>query len=169
VPAYPGYGRPGPEPEPPEEPSGPDETDAVADREVLAGALGALPVREREVLLLFHLEDLPLAGAAAVAAAAGGLRDLGTGGAARQRPDRAVVGHRAGTPPAHPDRVRRARVDRGGLGAFGTWAVTRRAPLFARDRVVAGWLGVAAWLLFTAGALVITTLRTASSPNSSCW
>ncbi|HET6707046.1 hypothetical protein [Amycolatopsis sp.] len=42
---------------------------------------------------------------------------------------------------------------------FGGWAVTRRAPLFARDRVVAGWLGLAAWLLFAAGALVITTLR----------
>ncbi|MET9224434.1 RNA polymerase sigma factor [Lentzea sp. NPDC003310] len=49
-----------PEPVPPEEQSGPDDTDAVADREVLAGALGALPVREREVLLLFYLEDLSL-------------------------------------------------------------------------------------------------------------
>ncbi|MGW5723600.1 hypothetical protein ACWEVP_46045 [Amycolatopsis sp. NPDC003865] len=48
---------------------------------------------------------------------------------------------------------------------FGTWAVTRRAPLFARDRVVAGWLGVAAWLLFTAGAVVITTLRHRLDPE----
>ncbi|XVU26394.1 hypothetical protein ACQPZJ_04895 [Actinoplanes sp. CA-054009] len=39
--------------------------------------------------------------------------------------------------------------------AFGGWAVTRRMPLFARDRVVAAWLGVAAWSLFTAGALAI--------------
>lgn len=53
------YGQPEPEPDPPEESSGPDETDAVADREVLADALGALPVREREVLMLFYLEDLP--------------------------------------------------------------------------------------------------------------
>ncbi|MGK3207925.1 hypothetical protein [Amycolatopsis sp. MEPSY49] len=48
---------------------------------------------------------------------------------------------------------------------FGAWAVTRRAPLFARDRVVAGWLGVAAWLLFTAGALVVTTLRHRVEPG----
>lgn len=43
--------------------------------------------------------------------------------------------------------------------AFGTWAVTRRAPLFARDRVVAGWLGVVAWLVFTVGALVVAAWR----------
>ncbi|MFJ7217590.1 hypothetical protein [Amycolatopsis sp. NPDC098790] len=48
---------------------------------------------------------------------------------------------------------------------FGAWAVTRRAPLFARDRVVAGWLGVAAWLLFTAGAVVVTTLRHRIEPG----
>lgn len=39
---------------------GGDEADAVVDRELVAGALAALPVREREVLMLFHLEDLPL-------------------------------------------------------------------------------------------------------------
>ncbi|SNY51577.1 transmembrane transport protein [Paractinoplanes atraurantiacus] len=38
---------------------------------------------------------------------------------------------------------------------FGGWAVTRRVPLFARDRVVAAWLGMVAWLLFAAGALAI--------------
>jgi RNA polymerase sigma factor (sigma-70 family) len=54
------YAQPEPEPEPAEEVSGPDEIDAIADREVLGAALGALPVREREVLLLFYLEDLPL-------------------------------------------------------------------------------------------------------------
>ncbi len=43
-----------------EEPAGSDEVETVADREVLGEALGALPVREREVLLLFYLEDLPL-------------------------------------------------------------------------------------------------------------
>jgi hypothetical protein len=42
--------------------------------------------------------------------------------------------------------------------AFGGWAVTRRTPLFARDRVVAGWLGVGAWLAFTS-ALIITLPR----------
>ncbi|QKV75367.1 RNA polymerase sigma factor [Amycolatopsis sp. Hca4] len=54
------YGQPAAEPDASEEPSGPGEVDALADREVLADALGALPVREREVLLLFYLEDLPL-------------------------------------------------------------------------------------------------------------
>lgn len=52
-----------------------------------------------------------------------------------------------------------------GWATFGTWAVTRRAPLFARDRVVAGWLGIAAWVLFTVGALVITTLRHRVEPE----
>lgn len=40
--------------------------------------------------------------------------------------------------------------------AFGAWAVTRRTPLFARDRVVASWIGLAAWLAFTVGGLAIT-------------
>ncbi|QKV75368.1 hypothetical protein [Amycolatopsis sp. Hca4] len=52
-----------------------------------------------------------------------------------------------------------------GWATFGTWAVTRRAPLFARDRVVAAWLGIVAWLLFTVGALVITTLRHRVEPE----
>ncbi|MFF5085139.1 hypothetical protein ACFY36_49555 [Actinoplanes sp. NPDC000266] len=39
--------------------------------------------------------------------------------------------------------------------AFAGWAVTRRVPLFARDRVVAAWLGMAAWSLFAAGAVAI--------------
>ncbi|MDY7087229.1 MAG: sigma-70 family RNA polymerase sigma factor [Actinomycetota bacterium] len=37
-----------------------DDISAVIDREVIAGALAALPPQEREVLLLFHLEDQPL-------------------------------------------------------------------------------------------------------------
>ncbi|WP_372669186.1 hypothetical protein [Amycolatopsis kentuckyensis] len=52
-----------------------------------------------------------------------------------------------------------------GWATFGTWAVTRRAPLFARDRVVAAWLGIVAWLLFTVGVLVITTLRHRVEPE----
>ena len=39
---------------------------------------------------------------------------------------------------------------------LGGWIVTRRSPLYARDRVVAAWLGVGAWLAFTAGALIIS-------------
>jgi hypothetical protein len=49
--------------------------------------------------------------------------------------------------------------------ALGGWAVTRRAPLFARDRVVAGWLGVGAWLAFTAGALIITISQHKLEPS----
>jgi hypothetical protein len=48
---------------------------------------------------------------------------------------------------------------------FGGWAVTRRAPLFARDRVVAGWLGVGAWLAFAAGALMIAVPRHELGPS----
>ena len=48
---------------------------------------------------------------------------------------------------------------------FGGWAVTRRTPLFARDRVVAGWLGAGAWLVFSAGALVITLTRDRAEPS----
>jgi hypothetical protein len=49
--------------------------------------------------------------------------------------------------------------------AFGGWAVTRRTPLFARDRVVAGWLGVGAWLAFGVGALVISVVRHEFEPS----
>ena len=49
-----------PEPEPIDDPPGGDETEGVVNREALASALVALPVREREVLALFYLEDLPL-------------------------------------------------------------------------------------------------------------
>ncbi|MGY0002926.1 hypothetical protein [Micromonospora sp. I033] len=49
--------------------------------------------------------------------------------------------------------------------AFSGWAVTRRTPLFARDRVIAGWLGVGAWLAFTVGALIITLLRHKLEPS----
>jgi len=53
-----GYARP--EPEPVDDPPGGDEAQGVVDRETLAGALAAIPAREREVLMLFYLEDLPL-------------------------------------------------------------------------------------------------------------
>jgi len=47
---------------------GVDEAEAVVDRELLGGALAALPAREREVLLLFYLEDLPLDACAQICA-----------------------------------------------------------------------------------------------------
>ncbi|OKI62336.1 RNA polymerase sigma factor [Micromonospora sp. CB01531] len=49
-----------PEPEAIDDVPGVDEAEAVVDRELLGRALAALPAREREVLLLFYLEDLPL-------------------------------------------------------------------------------------------------------------
>jgi hypothetical protein len=48
---------------------------------------------------------------------------------------------------------------------FGAWAVTRRTPLYARDRVVAGWIGLAAWLAFTVGALAVAGLRHRIEPT----
>ncbi|WP_436531963.1 hypothetical protein [Actinoplanes sp. HUAS TT8] len=42
-----------------------------------------------------------------------------------------------------------------GWAGFGGWAVSRRAPLFARDRVIAAWLGAGAWLVFALGAVLI--------------
>jgi RNA polymerase sigma-70 factor (ECF subfamily) len=45
-----------------------DEADGVVDREMLTRALAALPAREREVLMLFYLEDLPLAVCAQICA-----------------------------------------------------------------------------------------------------
>jgi RNA polymerase sigma-70 factor (ECF subfamily) len=49
-------------------PDAADEAAEVADRDTIAGALAALPPVEREVLLLFHLEDLPLEACAQICA-----------------------------------------------------------------------------------------------------
>jgi RNA polymerase sigma factor (sigma-70 family) len=57
-----------PEPEPIDDVPGDDEAEAVVDREMLAEALAELPAREREVLLLFYLEDLPLDACAQICA-----------------------------------------------------------------------------------------------------
>ncbi|MEU8421008.1 sigma-70 family RNA polymerase sigma factor [Micromonospora sp. NPDC048835] len=57
-----------PEPEPIDDLPGDDETEEVVNRETLAGALAVLPAREREVLLLFYLEDLPLDACAQICA-----------------------------------------------------------------------------------------------------
>jgi len=80
-----------------------------------------------------------------------------------------VVGLLWATEPGLPPRTKLAFAVLVAIGVgwatFGTWAVTRRAPLFARDRVVAAWLGMVAWLLFTVGVLVITTLRHRVEPE----
>jgi RNA polymerase sigma factor (sigma-70 family) len=57
-----------PEPELIDDVRGEDEADGVVNRETLAGVLAALPAREREVLLLFYLEDLPLEACAQICA-----------------------------------------------------------------------------------------------------
>jgi RNA polymerase sigma-70 factor (ECF subfamily) len=48
--------------------AGDDEAETVVNRETLGGALAALPAPEREVLLLFYLEDLPLTACAQICA-----------------------------------------------------------------------------------------------------
>jgi RNA polymerase sigma factor (sigma-70 family) len=57
-----------PEPEPVGDVPGQDEAEGVVNRETLAGALAGIPAREREVLLLFYLEDLPLEACAQICA-----------------------------------------------------------------------------------------------------
>ncbi|MGW4680789.1 RNA polymerase sigma factor [Micromonospora taraxaci] len=57
-----------PDPEPIDDLPGDDEAEEIVNRETLAGALAALPVREREVLFLFYLEDLPLDACAQICA-----------------------------------------------------------------------------------------------------
>ncbi|SDX96365.1 hypothetical protein SAMN05421504_10460 [Amycolatopsis xylanica] len=46
-----------------------------------------------------------------------------------------------------------------GWAGFGVWALTCRGPLFARDRVVAGWLALAFSVLACAGMTVIAVVR----------
>jgi RNA polymerase sigma factor (sigma-70 family) len=45
-----------------------DALDAVLDRELLLGGLASVPVREREALVLFHLQDLSLEDCAEICA-----------------------------------------------------------------------------------------------------
>ncbi|MBV1856605.1 hypothetical protein [Catellatospora tritici] len=65
-----------------------------------------------------------------------------------------------------PDLPARTQVAFAGLIAvglawagYGVWALTRRTPLFARDRVVAGWLAVGATALLTVLATAVGVLR----------
>lgn len=46
-----------------------------------------------------------------------------------------------------------------GWAGYGAWALTRRTPLFALDRVIAGWLAVAATGLLTAGTAAVAATR----------
>ncbi|MDP9849521.1 hypothetical protein [Streptosporangium lutulentum] len=42
---------------------------------------------------------------------------------------------------------------------YGVWALTRRTPLFALDRVIAAWLAVVATGLLTAGTIAVAVAR----------
>ncbi|GAA2412306.1 hypothetical protein GCM10010191_22100 [Actinomadura vinacea] len=42
---------------------------------------------------------------------------------------------------------------------YGIWSTTRRAPLFALDRVIAGWLALAAALLTTTITITLAAVR----------
>jgi len=43
--------------------------------------------------------------------------------------------------------------------AYGAWALTRRTPMFALDRVIAAWIAVGAIGLLTVTTILVTTLR----------
>lgn len=46
-----------------------------------------------------------------------------------------------------------------GWAGFAGWALSRRAPLYARDRVVAGWVALAAWAAGAGGVTVIAAVQ----------
>ena len=74
-----------------------------------------------------------------------------------------VTGLLWATEPALPGRTHLAFGVLVALGlawaGYGTWALTRRTPLFALDRVIAAWLAVTATGLLTAGTVAIAVAR----------
>lgn len=46
-----------------------------------------------------------------------------------------------------------------GWAGYGTWVLTRRTPLFALDRVIAGWLAVVATVLLVVLTVVVAVTR----------
>jgi hypothetical protein len=74
-----------------------------------------------------------------------------------------LVGSLWATEPALPGRTAAAfaLLTLVGLGwaGYGGWVLTRRTPLFARDRVVAAWIALAAWLAGGAGVAAIAASR----------
>jgi len=79
-----------------------------------------------------------------------------------------VVGLLWATEPALPARTHLAfgGVVAGGVAwaAYGTWALTRRTPLFARDRVIAAWLALAMTGLLASTVAVVTVARQRATP-----
>jgi hypothetical protein len=65
----------------------------------------------------------------------------------------AIVGLLWATEPGLPPRAQTAFAVMVAIGlawaVYGAWALTRRTPLFALDRVISGWLAVAATCLLT--------------------
>jgi hypothetical protein len=80
----------------------------------------------------------------------------------------AVVGLLWATEPGLPPRTQLAFgvLVAGGLAwvAYGVWALTRRTPLFALDRVIAAWLALVVTGLLTTTVAVITILRQHTEP-----
>jgi hypothetical protein len=73
-----------------------------------------------------------------------------------------VIGLLWATEPALPPRTQIAFGMIVGIGlawaVYGVWALARRTPLFALDRVVAGWLALTATALLTAFTSLLTIL-----------
>lgn len=80
----------------------------------------------------------------------------------------AVVGLLWATEPGLPPRTRVAfgAIVVVGLAwaAYGVWALTRRTPLFALDRVIAAWLALGATGLLAVPVLIISILRHRMEP-----
>jgi len=51
-----------------------------------------------------------------------------------------------------------------GWAVYGSWALTRRTPLFALDRVIAGWLALVAASFLTLFTAVVTAVRDRTEP-----
>jgi hypothetical protein len=80
----------------------------------------------------------------------------------------AVVGLLLATEPDLPPRTRLAFAAIVVVGlawaAYGVWALTGHTPLFARDRVIAAWLALAATGLLAVPVAIITVVRHRTEP-----
>jgi hypothetical protein len=74
-----------------------------------------------------------------------------------------VAGTLWATEPGLPDATRAAFAVMVAIGlgwcGWAGWVLTRRAPLFARDRVIAGWLGLTASALLAAFVAAVAISR----------
>lgn len=132
-----------------------DEVDAVLDRAQLAQSLAVLPPGEREVLVLFYLQDLALEECAQILEI-----PVGTVKSRLSRARRLLRGHRIEKGlPARTQLAFAAMILVGlAWGGLAAWTVTRR-PLFALDRVIAAWLSVTFSTLMTIGTVAVALTR----------